>query len=625
MAFFAAFNKLIRVVQVSLDSSVLRAILFISKTVYLLNFIDKKEEMTLAYDFDRLVDRHGTNCGKWEFQPVQNPNAGLSTLPFWVADMDFPCPDGVIEALHRRVDRKIFGYSANFTGEFFRSVCGWFWHRFGWYVNSSDIFYCNGIVPAISYLIQLMTHEGDQVVIQPPIYRPFYKKIECNHRTAVSSQLVLKGDRYEVDFADFERKVKDPKTTLFILCSPHNPTGRVWSEDELRRMAELCFANGVRIIADEIHHDIVAPGVKHTPLEKLFPDHKNEIITCASVSKTFNLAGMAYSNIIIHDPHLKALWAQKVQGDCGVMYPNPLSITAIQSAYATGEPWLDQLNVYLHDNLVFTRDYLAEHLPKARMTVPEGTYFAWVDVAPYLQGAARADVDSYLVKTADILIESGPEGSPTFGPGGETRLRINVACPRSLLEEGLRRMCTALDRLFPGAALDDTLCVTPWRSARLSELVDRPTVLLFLRYYGCTICQLDLRRLKEHYDAITAAGAKALVVLQSDPAGIREQIDEHFYPFEILCDPGQKLYERYHIAPALSMEKMANAAVLQKIGAARQAGLTHGAYEGNELQLPAAFLVEPGLTVRKAHYAAHPADLPAPDELAEWCKETEVH
>ena len=186
-------------------------------------------------------------------------------------------------------------------------------------------------------------------------------------------------------------------------------------------------------------------------------------------------------------------------------------------------------------------------------------------------------------------------------------------------------MCTALDRLFPGAALDDTLCVTPWRSARLSELVDRPTVLLFLRYYGCTICQLDLRRLKEHYDAITAAGAKALVVLQSDPAGIREQIDEHFYPFEILCDPGQKLYERYHIAPALSMEKMANAAVLQKIGAARQAGLTHGAYEGNELQLPAAFLVEPGLTVRKAHYAAHPADLPAPDELAEWCKETEVH
>ena len=148
----------------------------------------------MPYDFDKQIDRHGTNCGKWEFMPVQNPHAGLSTLPFWVADMDFPCPDGVIQALHERVDRKIFGYSANLTGAFFRSVCGWFQHRFGWYVNSKDVFYCNGIVPALNYLIQIMTHEGDQILVQPPVYRPFYKKIAGNHRTAVSNQLVARHD-----------------------------------------------------------------------------------------------------------------------------------------------------------------------------------------------------------------------------------------------------------------------------------------------------------------------------------------------------------------------------------------------------------------------------------------------
>ncbi len=575
----------------------------------------------MSYDFDQMIDRHGTNCGKWEFMQIQNPNAGLSTLPFWVADMDFPCPDSVLEAMHERVDRKIFGYSTNFTGEFFRSVCGWFWHRFGWYVNSKDVFYCNGIVPAINYLIQIMTHEGDQVLVQPPIYRPFYKKINCNHRTAVNNPLVLRDGKYEIDFADFEKKVKDPKTTLFLLCSPHNPSGRVWTEEELRRMGELCFANGVRIVADEIHHDIVAPGVKHTPLEKLFPEHKEQIITCASVSKTFNLAGMAYSNIVIHDPHLKALWTKKVQEDCGVMYPNPLSITAIQAAYATGEPWLDQLNAYLHDNLVFTKEYLAEHLPKAQMTVPEGTYFAWIDVAPYLQGPARDDVDSYLVKTADILIESRQGGEPVFGLGGENRVRVNVACPRSMLEEGLRRMCAALDRVFPGSALDDDTCQTPWGSRKLSELVDRPTALFFLRYYGCTICQLDMRNLKQSYEALTAAGMKALVVLQSDAAGIREQITQDAYPFEIICDPEQALYRRYHITPALSMEKMANAQVLKKIAAAKQAGLVHGAYEGNEQQLPAVFLVEPGLTVKRAYYAAHPADLPSLEEITGWLKE----
>lgn len=577
----------------------------------------------MSYNFDKLIDRHGTNCGKWEFMFIQNRYAKMDTLPFWVADMDFPCPDGVIEALHQRVDNKAFGYSANLTGEFFRSICGWFQHRFDWYVNSKDIFYCNGIVPAINFLIQIMTHEGDQVLLQPPIYHPFYSKIQSNHRTPIENQLILCDGNFEIDFADFERKVKEPKTTLFLLCSPHNPTGRVWSEEELRRMGELCFENGVRIISDEIHHDIVAPDVKHIPLEKLFPEHKNEIITGTSASKTFNLAGMAYSNIIIHDLHLQSLWNKLAAGDYGVMYPNPLSITAIEAAYATGEPWIDQLNEYLHENLVFTRDYLKHNLPKARMTVPEGTYFAWIDVEAYLQGEVRSDVDSYLVKTANILIESGSEGVPIFGPGGENYLRMNVACPRSLLEEGLRRMCTALNRIYPGSQLEGIECKTPWRTTNLSELVDRPVFLLFLRYYGCTICQLDIQRLKKDYDKITNAGAKAVIVLQSKQEGIREQIEEDTFPFEIICDPEQKFYHRYCIAPAISREKMVNLNVLKKMKEAQIAGLTHGAYEGNKLQLPAVFLVEPGLKVRHTHYGTTPADIPDIEEMIAWLNEKE--
>ena len=294
------------------------------------------------------------------------------------------------------------------------------------------------------------------------------------------------------------------------------------------------------------------------------------------------------------------------------------SITAIEAAYATGEEWLDQLNGYIHDNLVFVKDYLAEHLPKAKMYLPEGTYFAWVDVAPYLKGAAKADLDSFLVKTAGILIESGPEGAPIFGPGGETRLRINTACPRSMLEEGMRRMCQALDRVHPGDQLKDFPYQTPWGEGRLSDNGGKPTALMFLRYYGCTICQLDLLRLKEGYSKTEAAGGRVLVVLQSDPAGIREQIGPDHFPFEIICDPEQELYRRYHVCPALSVEKMADLRALEKIGQARAAGLVHGKYEGDELQLPAVFLLDKDNRVQKAHYAAKAADLPTVEQLADW-------
>ena len=569
----------------------------------------------MRHDFNKIIDRKGTNCGKWEFMNIQNSHTTPETLPFWVADMDFPCPDGVIKALHERVDRQIFGYSVQHKADFYRSVCGWFQHRFGWYVNSSDVFYCYKVVSALGYLINIMTEEGDKVIVQPPVYRPFYKKINKFKREAVSNHLIEKDGYYEIDFKDFEEKAKDPKTKLFILCSPHNPVGRVWKEEELRRLGEICFENGVKIIADEIHHDLVNPKFKHIPIAKLFPDQKNNIVTCTATSKTFNLAGFGYSNIIIHDPEIKKLWKGYVEEELGITLPNPLSIAAVQAAYATGEEWVNDINNYVAENLIFVKEYLDKHLPKAKMNIPEGTYFAWINIGEYLNEEMKADIDSYLVKTADILIEGGY----IFGEGSEEFIRINVACPRSILEEGIKRLAESLNRVQEGQQARDFAYVSPWKEENtLFEQIDKPTFLMFLRYYGCTVCQLDIQELISQYDKIEKAGAKVVLVLQSDPSLMREQVKQSEIPFDIVCDPQQEIYKQYSITPALSMEKMASMNAIKKIGAARQKGYTHGKYEGNELQLPALFVIDENKKVKKVHYATDISDMPSVDEMVTW-------
>lgn len=569
----------------------------------------------MQYNFDEVINRYETNCGKWDFMSVQNKYSTMDTLPFWVADMDFQCPQGVIDALHKRVDNKIFGYSVNFTGDYFRSVCGWFQHRFDWFVNSSDVFYCSGIVPALGFLVNIMSHEGEQVLIQSPVYRPFRKKIEANHRVVISNDLIEKDGKYEIDFEDFERKVKDPKTTLFILCSPHNPIGKVWTEEELIKMAKICFENGVRIISDEIHHDIVNKNCKHIPLAKLFPEEKEKIVTCTAVSKTFNLAGMAYSNIVIHDKNLQELWKVYVQDNIGTYLPNPLSIKAVQAAYATGEEWLEQVNEYIWKNLEFAKAYLAENLPKAIMEIPEGTYFAWVNIGAYLNEEAAADIDSYLVKNGDVLIEGGS----IFGENSKDYIRFNVACPRTLLEEGLRRVCAVLKRLNPEDILPDFKFNSVYENQKsIHEEIDRPTFLVFLRYYGCTLCQLDIHNFIQDYEKIVQAGAKMILVLQSEQGHLQEQLKEKGLPFEVICDDKQELYDMFGIQPALKQERMINLEAIQKLGVAQSMGFEHGKYEGNELQLPATFLIDENKMVVKAHYGANVGDVPTVDQILQW-------
>jgi len=393
----------------------------------------------VPYDLDEFIDRNGTNSVKWEAMRTMDPKAGPDTLPFWVADMDFPCAECVIEALHGRVDRKIFGYSTHRDAEYFRAVCGWYRHRFGWYVNSEDIFYSPGVVPAIAFLIDLLTESGDGVIIQRPVYYPFSNMIRSHERRIVNNALVEKGGRYEIDFDDLEAKASSPRNKLLILCSPHNPVGRVWTEAELERLGRICLDHGLFIISDEIHYDLVRRGVRHIPLETLFPEEKSRIITATAPSKTFNLAGMQLSNIVIHDRGLKARWRNYVCDRLGMSSPNALAIVATEAAYAEGEDWLSAVNDYIDGNIAFVKDFYARNMPLAEFHPPEGTYLTWTSLKAY--GLSQEEIMALMSEEARVLVEAGT----MFGEEGESFVRMNVACTRKTLEEGLERMAAALE------------------------------------------------------------------------------------------------------------------------------------------------------------------------------------
>lgn len=388
---------------------------------------------------NEFIDRHDTNSFKWEFMNMMDQNVPEGTLPFWVADMDFPCADPIIKALHKRVDRQIFGYSMRDTAEYFRAVCGWYQHRYDWYLNSSDLFYCAGVVPALGYLIDVLTEPGEGVIIQSPVYYPFKWNIENHNRSVINNPLINKSGYYEIDFEDLERKAKEFNTTLAILCSPHNPVGRIWKEEELIRFGRICKENNVFIVSDEIHGDLVRRGLKHIPLEKAFPEYRNKIITATAPSKTFNLAGMPMSNIIIHDKEIQEKWKKYCYDFLNIDLYNPLTIKAVQAAYAESEDWLEQVIDYLDNNMAYIEQFLKENLSKARYQRPEATYLVWIDVRDY--GYSSEQISERMLNEAKVFIEEGT----AFGEEGAGYIRMNVACPFDLLKEGLNRMARVLN------------------------------------------------------------------------------------------------------------------------------------------------------------------------------------
>ncbi|WP_027701427.1 MalY/PatB family protein [Metaclostridioides mangenotii] len=393
------------------------------------------------YDFDKIVDRIGTDSVKWDFRTMCSPKAQKDGLPLWVADMDFECADPIIKALHDRVDHKIFGYSSNNSDEYFDAFCNWYKRRFGWEIDRKSVVFAPGVVPALAILVRILTNPGDGVIIQRPVYYPFTNKIEKNDRKVVNNSLIYEDGTYKMDYDDLEEKAKDPKNKVLILCSPHNPVGRVWSEDELRRVVDICKKHDVWIVADEIHSDLVRKGIKHTPIQLLCDDYKDKIVTCIAPSKTFNLAGMQLSNIIINNAELKKKFLDEVVATGGVNSPNPFAIVSAVAGYNESEDWLDELNDYLDKNIDFIKEYLENNIPKAKLIYPEGTYLVWIDLTTY--GLSEVELEDLMFKKANILLDEGY----IFGKEGIGFERINAACPKSILVECLVRMKDALDSL----------------------------------------------------------------------------------------------------------------------------------------------------------------------------------
>ena len=402
--------------------------------------------MATKYDFDQIPDRSNSNSVKWEAMTVMDPRANADTLPFWVADMDFVCAPPILEALRSRVEKGVFGYSRPDVA-YFSAVCNWYKRRFDWDIPVEAIKFSPGVVPAVSFLIEILSNPGDGIIIQQPVYYPFMEKILAAGRLIVNNALIHERDGYyRMDFDDLREKVKDHK--VLVLCSPHNPVGRVWHEDELRTLGEICLDHGVTIISDEIHNDLIRRGIKHTVLETLFPDRKDRIITCVAPSKSFNLAGLQISSVIMHDPELSAKWRQYVAARLSLFLPNPLSIVGAQAAYSEGEEWLEELIDYLDANLAFTEEFIKSRMPKAVFRKPEGTYLIWINVSGY-HADMKVLMDN-MITHGNVLIEEGG----MFGSSSAHFLRMNVACPRSLLEEGLKRMAMVLDMDNSVAAIE---------------------------------------------------------------------------------------------------------------------------------------------------------------------------
>ena len=389
--------------------------------------------MTMTYQFDEIIDRKKTNSIKWEFMGNLSPKARETTLPSWVADMDFSCPPEVLEAIHKRVDRKILGYSSHETDDYWEAVTGWFARRFSWKVDRKDIFISPGVVPAISTLVRQLTEKGEGVIIQNPVYYPFANVIRGEGRIVANNPLVENDGCYTMDFDHLASLAKKENNVMMILCSPHNPVGRVWTGEELKRVGEICLENDVILISDEIHFDLVRKEKTHQVLAGLFPG-EDRIITCTAPSKTFNMAGMQCSHIVIPRKEHQKAWER----ERGHELLNPLSIAAVETAYTQCDDWVDQINLYLDGNMAYIDGFVRERLPKARHRVSEGTYLAWLDLRGY--GLSPEELEDRMIEKGDVLFDMGS----LFGKEGAGFVRINAACPRCLLEECMKRIEKAL-------------------------------------------------------------------------------------------------------------------------------------------------------------------------------------
>lgn len=398
----------------------------------------------MKYDFDEIIERRHTNAMNTDGFRSYIFHTGPETkfayaddefVRMWVADMEFTVAEPILQAIKDRVDKRILGYTQIYDNSYYDAFSNWCRKHYNWIPPKKELTFSTGVVPAVFQLVELLSTPGDKIMTLTPAYGQFGHAAEYNHVEMVGCPLINQDGNFSIDFEDFAKKAAAPDMKVFILCNPHNPTGRIWTKEELSKLAEICEANDLWIISDEIHCDLLRCGNSHIPMAKIMSDY-TKLVTCMAPSKTFNIAGLMLSDIIIRDDKLRKDFNDR---DKNVGCLNPLSIAAHIAAFTEGDEWLDQLKVYLDENFRFAKKYLEAHLPSAKMEIPESTYLAWVD----LSGCLPEDMDfsEFFANHAGVLLEGG---DAQFVGNAKGFVRLNMAMPRAVIQEGLKRISEAV-------------------------------------------------------------------------------------------------------------------------------------------------------------------------------------
>lgn len=583
----------------------------------------------MTYDFTSIMDRRGKDAMAVDalgISPMapKPPKEGFDIIPMWVADMNFPTVPTIAEAMIGRAGHPAFGYFSP-REEYFDSIIQWQEVRnkvTG--LTKEHIGYENGVLGGVISAMNVLCSKGGSVLVHSPTYIGFTACLTNNGYEIVHSPLIQDElGVWRMDFEDMEKKLVDKKIHTAIFCSPHNPCGRVWEKWEIEKAMELYKKHDVMVISDEIWSDIILTGHKHIPTQSVSEDARQRTVALYAPSKTFNLAGLIGSYRIVYNQYLR----ERIEKEASLSHynnMNMLSMYALMGAYKPeGREWADQLCRVITENVDYAVSFIKEHFDGVKVSRPEGTYMLFLDCTDWCRkhGKTIEDVEAAAWEVGVAC----QDGRMFHGP---CHLRMNLALPLSRVKEAFRRLDMYVFHSQPGTAvlteggvMPDFGFSTPFKTGlTLAETVKEvpgKTALLFLRYFGCTLCQYDIHQFMVHYDAIKSKGGQLLIVLQSDPKKVAAQLEPGDLPFSIICDPDAELYRRFGVAPAASKEKMAGPGTMEKIGKARAAGFEHGEYEGNELQLPAVFVMDKERRLEYVHYGAVVDDVPEPEKLAE--------
>lgn len=588
----------------------------------------------MKYDFTSVPDR--SKCGSSKWNSVKN--ASVENVPLSVADMEFNTAPAIVDAIKNLADTTILGYTQA-TDEYYDAVCGWMKRRHSFDVKKEWIINTPGVVDALAVLVDATTKPGDGVIILTPVYHPFDMAVIAKDRKIIYSQLINNNGHYEIDYADLRKKASMQKSKALLFCNPHNPVGRVWTEEELLRVADICCDNNVFIIDDEIHHDLIMPGYKHTVMANVSERVKDNIAVCTAPSKTFNIAGLQGSNIIIPNSIIrtKAVACSMLNMQMNL---NIFAYTACMAAYNECEDWLDELITVIESNAKYVEEFMAENFPEIKISPLEGTYLQWLD----MHGLGMTHIElKKMLEGANIYLDNGE----VFGESGRGFQRINLACSRKTLEKAMLKFKNAVDNvradwekngkpyhktLTVGTKLEGFVYDSPKGKCReLERLIEKPTLIVFSRYYECEICRAVLAMLTAAYPALKLKGYDVKVVLQSDMETIVRASKK--YPFELIADPDKILYDRYNVFEAdgfvqmLAGDKLYETFVGKNVKKLLNTGMVNSiasALDGNnessddgprQMQLSAFVAVDKALRVTYSHYCKTIADFPSAKEL----------